>query len=148
MFLFYINDLMVSVASIVRLFADDTILYNCTDKPQTLQRDLSRLEHWEQVWDMEFHPSKCQQITFSRKRLPTQQPLSPQYQDFRGSENQILRSDLDTKISWNAHISSIAAKGNSTLGFVRRNVLTTSEQVKASAYKQLVQTGLVYASAT
>ena len=42
------------------------------------------------------------------------------------------------------HINSIASLGNSILSFIQRNVLTTFETVKATAYKQPV---LEYASA-
>ena len=70
MFLFYINDLPDELGSAVRLFADDTIVYNTTNNQQELQDDLAKLEQWERLWDMEFHPAKCQKI-FSRKREPT-----------------------------------------------------------------------------
>ena len=39
------------------------------------------------------------------------------------------------------------AKGNSNLSFVRRNILTTPEQIKSPAYKQLVRPVLEYTSA-
>ena len=42
------------------------------------------------------------------------------------------------------HINSIASLGNSILSFIQRNVLTTFDTVKATAYKQPV---LEYASA-
>ena len=35
-------------------------------------------------------------------------------------------------------VNNTAARGNSTLGFIKQNVLTTSENVKATAYKQPV----------
>ena len=54
-----------------------------------------------------------------------------------------------SKVNWNAHVViSAVAKGHLSLGFVRRNILTTSEQVKSTVYKQLVRPVLEYASAT
>ena len=41
----------------------------------------------------------------------------------------------------------MTAEGNSTLGFIWRNILTNSEVVKNLAYKQLVRPVLEYASA-
>ena len=71
MFIFYINDLPNNLHSIVRLFADDTIIaYNAATNCQSLHYDLAKLEMWENAWSMEFHPSKCQLITFSRMRQP------------------------------------------------------------------------------
>ena len=76
MFLFYINDLPDNLHSIVRLFANDTIVYNTANNHQVLQDDFAKLEMWEDAWNMKFHPSKCQQITFSRKRQPANQSLT------------------------------------------------------------------------
>ena len=39
---------------------------------------------------------------------------------------------VDSKVNWDAHLNSTVAKGNSNLGFVRWNILTTSEQVKST----------------
>ena len=49
-------------------------------------------------------------------------------------------------LSWNDHISSITAKANSTLGFVKRNVKTSNEKEKEMAYKTLVCPKVDYAS--
>ena len=75
MFLFYINDLPDNLQSTVRLFADDTIDYNTAKNNPSLQDDLMKLEMWEDAWNMEFHPLKCQHITFSCKRQSADQSL-------------------------------------------------------------------------
>ncbi len=71
LFLFYINVLPDTLASNVCLFTDNTVVYLAIGQQQnttTLQDDLSKLEQWEQKWGMEFHPKKCQVLTFSRKQ--------------------------------------------------------------------------------
>ena len=50
MFLFYINDLPDELGTAVRLFADDTIVYNTTNNHQEPQDDLAKLEQWERLW--------------------------------------------------------------------------------------------------
>ena len=75
MFLFYINDLPDNLQSIVRLFADDTIVCSTTKNHQLLQDDLDQLQLWENEWDMEFHPQKCQHLAFSRKAHPNTDKL-------------------------------------------------------------------------
>ena len=55
-------------SSKVRLFADDTIIYYTTANRDQLQKDLEKLEAWEKLWDIEFHPAKCEHITFTQKR--------------------------------------------------------------------------------
>ena len=65
LFLVYINDLPDELSSQVRLFADDTAVYltvGGSDDEKVLQQDLDRLSVWEDQWDMEFNPSKCQVV--------------------------------------------------------------------------------------
>ena len=73
LFLLYINDLPDSLQSQVRLFADDTAVYLTAQgqaDSKKLQNDLDILQKWEQEWDMEFNPSKCQVVQFTRSRRP------------------------------------------------------------------------------
>ena len=63
-FLLYINDIgdLISPCSSIRLFADDSLLYqtvNGTESCQQLQNDLTRLVEWSKQWQMTFHPAKC-----------------------------------------------------------------------------------------
>ena len=147
LFLFYINDLPDALRSTVRLFADDTILYNSADNNKLLQDDLARLELWESKWDMEFHPKKCQHISFSRKRHPAHNAYSLHNIEIPKAEHvKYLGVTLDQKLTWKNHAESIINKSNSALGFIRRNVIATSTQVKSTAYKQLVRPVLEYAS--
>ena len=74
LFLIYINDLPDELSSQVRLFADDTAVYltiGDTEDGKVLQNDLDRQSAWEDRWDMEFNPSKCQvvRVTTSRKLI-------------------------------------------------------------------------------
>ena len=74
MFQLFINDLPDYVKSCnVRLFADDSVLnrriYRASDM-QSLQNDMDNLLQWEQDWQMEFHPSKCQLLRITNKRKP------------------------------------------------------------------------------
>ena len=146
LFLFYIDDLPQGLHSTVRLFADDTILYNTENNSIKLQADLKTLEGWEKTWDMEFHPAKCQHISFTRKTKPPQHSLSLHDMEIpRTDEVKYLGVTMDSKLRWNKHIPDIATKANNTLGFIRRNVTTTNEEVKSLAYKQLVKPVLEYA---
>ncbi len=69
LFLFYINDLPNTLRSEVRLFADDTDYLSVSQQQDAsiLQQDLKK---WEKKWGMEFHPGKCQVLTFTRIHVP------------------------------------------------------------------------------
>ena len=53
---------------------------------------------------------------------------------------------MSNNLSWNHHIDTTAKKANSTLGFLRRNLRISNEEVKATAYKSLVRSNLEYCS--
>ena len=71
LFLVYINDLTEELSSQVRLFADDTAVYlkiGGSDDERVIQDDLDRLSVWEDQWDMEFNPTKCQVVRVSTSK--------------------------------------------------------------------------------
>ena len=73
LFLIYINDLPDELSSQVRLFADDRAVYltiGGAEDGKLLQNDLDRLSVWEDRWDMEFNPSKCQVVRVTSSRNP------------------------------------------------------------------------------
>ena len=53
---------------------------------------------------------------------------------------------VSDNLSWHKQIAKVVAKGNKTLGFVRRNVRTASKKTKTLAYKALVRPITEYAS--
>jgi len=54
--------------------------------------------------------------------------------------------DLSQNLSWNSHIARTTKSGNSTLGFLRRNLRISNEEVKSAAYFTLVRPKLEYCS--
>ena len=73
LFLLHINDLPENIQSQIRLFADDTAVYLAVGKqnnPQQFQGDLDQLKKWEELWDMEFYPSKCVVMHITRAKHP------------------------------------------------------------------------------
>ena len=49
-------------------------------------------------------------------------------------------------LSWHSHVAKVSAKGNKSLGFIRRNIRTSSKATKTLAYQTLVRPSLEYAS--
>ena len=49
-------------------------------------------------------------------------------------------------LSWNKHVENVAAKGNRTLGFIKRNLRDCTKPVKAASYTTLTRQVLEYAS--
>ena len=150
LFLVFINDLPKAINSSCRLFADDTIVYREISSPTdsaALQHDLEALQCWEKRWGMSFNPSKCDTINITRK----EDPLVTEYTlKDEPLENVKIASYLGIQISrdlsWHSHVSKVSAKGNKSLGFIRRNIRTSSKATKTLAYQTLVRPSLEYAS--
>ena len=69
----YINDLPECVSSDTGLFANDTLLHRPVSLPNdavALQADLTSLEEWEEKWNMDLNPSKCEVLHITNKRNP------------------------------------------------------------------------------
>ena len=113
----------------------------------TLQADLNTLQERELAWDMEFNPSKCQVLHITRLKHPLNTQYSINGQVLKATDTaKYLGVSIAKDLSWNDHISSITAKANRTLGFVKRNVRTNNGKVKKLAYKTLVRPQVEYAS--
>lgn len=148
LFLLYINDLPSTLSSVVRLFADDAILYRTvasgTDG-DALQEDLDRLARWETRWRMEFNSGKCEVLTVTKKRNPHIQDYLLHGQALRRVKTtKYLGVTISSDLNWNSHINSITTSANRTLGFVKRNIASRSQAVRTLAYKTLVRPRLEY----
>ena len=148
LFLSYINDLPLSLSSTTRLFADDSLVYRPIvdrDDCLRLQDDLTALEDWEAKWQMTFRPDKCHHIRFTRanKPIPSSYKLHNITLDSVPSQK-YLGVNISADVRWNTHISSIRAKANRALGFLRRNLKKCNADIKILAYKSLVRPHLEY----
>ena len=116
------------------VFADDTIAYltiksnrDCT----TLQNDLDKLSIWEQKWKMAFHPDKCNVLSITRNKTPMKYSYTLYGHQLEHADKvKYLGVTIQSDLKWDSHINSITTKANKTLGFLRRNINTSSTTVK------------------
>ena len=152
LFLFYINDMPEGLhqETTVRLFADDTIAYLAVTNNQDaekLQEDLTKLEKWEQTWQMKFHPDKCQVLTITRKKEPIHFDYVLHGHKLEHVQTaKYLGVTISHDMRWNTHVDNIVKKGNQALGFLRRNLQIRSEDLKTTAYNTIVRPHLEYSS--
>ena len=151
LFLVYINDLPEELSSQVRLFADDTAVYltvGGSEDEKVLQKDLDRLSVWENQWDMEFNPSKCQvvRVTTAKEVIKSVYTLHGQVLEVVTSAR-YLGVDISSGLTWNSHIDRITGKANGTLvGYIRRNIKTKNRKVRETAFNTLVRPQLEFAA--
>ncbi len=136
MFLIYINDLPDCVDSAVKIFADDTKIFrriNSTQDCELLQRDLTKLEDWANIWQMEFHPQKCEVIRIGKNHPPFQYQM--------GSSDKICNLDnvslvkdlgvnIDDQLSFEQHCNLMLSKANRMLAVIRRTFTYIDEEIR------------------
>ncbi|KAL8610129.1 hypothetical protein ACOMHN_024595 [Nucella lapillus] len=149
LFLTYINDLPDVVKdSNTRLFADDALLYRnvCSAKEQSLlQADLAE---WENTWQMSFNAGKCNTLHVSPGRgLSFRSAYTLHEQTLEAvSSAKYLGVSMAKDLSWTKHVELVAAKGNRTVGFLRRNLKDCTTEVRKATYTTMVRPTLEYAS--
>ena len=70
LFLIYINDIPNSITNMLRLYADNALLYSIINSNAdciNLQTDLSTLQKWCKTWQMEFNPTKCEHFQITNR---------------------------------------------------------------------------------
>jgi hypothetical protein len=146
LFLIYINDMLNDIKSEIRLFADDTVIYNTSDNYDILQEDLRKLELWEAAWSMEFNPSKCEHLKFTRKLKNTSNNSYTLHNTemCKVSSVKYLGVKLQSNLRWNENTAFITGKASSRLGYIRRTIPPSLPYLREKAYKQLARPILEY----
>ena len=150
-FILYINHINVNTTSSIRLFADDCLLYRhirTAQDAEELQRDLTQLCRWADVWQMDFNATKCNILSVTRKKCPIRAVYS-----IRGVQleqvvhNPYLGVELAADLDWGHHVKNVVPKAQRTLNLLRRNMWGCSRETKDIAYRTLVRPVLDYAGA-
>jgi hypothetical protein len=150
LFLTFINDLPTGIASKLRLFADDCLMYRTianTSDTTDLQQDLDRLHQWSSNWQMQFNTDKCHLMRFTLRR----NVINAHY---HLGDNQLtsvtdypyLGLTFSCDMSWKKHIDKISTKANRMLGLIRRNLRNSSSKIRELAYMSLVRPHVEYCS--
>ena len=90
---------------------------------------------------MKFNPSKCSVLRVMRLQA---KELASDYQHkgvtlAKVSNSPYLGVSISENLEWGDHISKIASKANSTLGFLRRNLKGCPSKLKEIAYFLMVR---------
>ena len=144
LFLIVIDDMAkYTKHSQILLFADDMIIYltvSATNDWEKLHDDLKRLEKWEEDWQMEFHPAKCNVRSITRKwnRITFPCTLDGHILE-EVTSAKYLGNTMTNDMTWNEHIWKTASEVNKNLGFLHRNINPRDQSLKEKAYKTVVR---------
>ena len=126
-----------------------TLLFKAikTDKDQQyLQTDLSSLEQWEAMWQMEFNPSKCTVIQISKRQPKPSSYILHNVTLDTVENSKYLGVTFNNHLTWQDHINATTTKAMKVLGFLRRNLHDCSCKVKAASYSTMVRPILEYSA--
>ena len=150
LFLCFINDLPTRIASKIKLYADDVLLYatiHSQEDCHSLQKDLDTLDQWAINWKMSFNLQKCEFLRITNKKHPILACYSLQNTTIKEvSYAKYLGVTIDQNLSWSEHIKQVTNKANRVKGFLQRNLNRCPLPIKSNCYKSLIKPILDYAA--
>ena len=148
LFVIYINDLPDSIKTYVKIFADDTKIFNViqtSEDATILQEDIERLVDWSEKWQLPFNMDKSKIIHYGR-----QNPEHVYRIRNLTIETDTIEKDLgitfDKDLKFSKHIAAIVRKANSRLGIIKRNFSIRNKETVLPLYKSLIRPILEYGS--
>ena len=85
-------------------------------------------------------PDKCSTIRISRSRKPFTRNYSLKGHVLTTEDStRYLGVELQSNMAWNKHMDQTIKKGNSMLGFLRRNLKVSNKSTKTAAYSSLIR---------
>ena len=146
LFVLYINDLPELVSSHIKLYADDTKLYNDTrssDAKAQFQQDILTLQEWSDRWLLKFHPDKCKTMTIGKSDQDHQYYMVLPDSSHTILERVTSEKDLgvifDNNLNFREEIASRVSKANKIMGIIRRTFLHLNKDNFILLFKALVR---------
>jgi len=150
LFLIYINDIEDMIESTIRLFADDTKLFNITETPsdnEQIQRDTDRLSKWSDTWLLKFNTDKCSTLHYGRHNPDNTYSLG-EGSDRKDIPNNTQECDLGIVFSpdlkFRQNINKCINKANGRIGLVRRTFSHITTKQFRKLYKTLIRPQVEY----
>ena len=154
LFLIYINDLPLNIASPLSLFADDSKIFtriiseknmkeSSVKGNEILQNDLNVVRDWAAKWKMEFNVNKCKIMHLGKK--------NPKHTYTMGESNlaettaeRDLGVMIDNELEFDKHIKEIVNKANRMVGLIRIGFTYMDKEMFMNLYPVLVRPLLEY----
>ena len=143
LFILYINDLPEVVSSSVKIFADDTKLYNKDSNSDIIQQDLDALCTWAKIWQLHFNVKKCKTVHYGRDNQDYQYIMNSEDIETAREEKDlgvIFQQDL----KFSSHIAEKVNKANSVLSLIVRTFDCIERDSFILLYKALVRPHIEY----
>ena len=150
LFLIFINDLPNNVQSGIKIFADDTKIYNKASHPisvQSLQEDIDRVYKWSEEWQLRFNVEKCSVLHIgsnNRHQCYTMGGVALN----RSETERDLGVLVDDNLKFREQASSATSKATRVLAVIRKSFAHIDMFTLPLLYKALVRPLLEYGNST
>ncbi|XP_053380289.1 uncharacterized protein LOC128548821 [Mercenaria mercenaria] len=150
LFLTYVNDIADNLASVTRLFADDSSLAVSTSDiasvESTLNDDLNKIAEWSKRWLVTFNPNKTEVVFFTLgSEVKPSLYFDNVHLDYVDSHKHLgvtFRSDG----KWHDHINNILSSASKILGSMRALKFKLKRNTLNQIYISYMRPVLEYAS--
>ena len=154
LFVVYINTMVEKdTKSEIFLFADDAKVFNAiSQEPDTnsLQKDLDDMVDWTDDSRLQFHPGKCKSMRISGGRTELPEINHDYYMKGQLLEHSSDEKDLgviiDSKLSFDQHITEKVKIGNRMAGLIRRSFEYMDKVMFKQLFTSMVRPHLEYAA--
>lgn len=148
LFLIYINSIVDSITSPIKLFADDCVVFRVIKShkdAEILQLYQYRISTWCQKWKMSLNVRKCCCVSFTNRisKLDTTYEINNSIIS-NESYYKYLGVYFSDNFKWTKHIDITVTKAGQMLYFIRRNFRQASQTVKQTLYLMYVRPILDY----
>ena len=147
LFTIFINDLPESVDSIVKVFADDTKLYNKSKNHRTIQKDLDTIQNWSSIWQLGFNIKKCKCLHVGQQNERHEYILKTAtgpIEIVEVTEEKDLGVWFDEELKFERHITEKINKANQSVGIIKKNFEFMDMEIFLLLYKAIVRPHLEY----
>ena len=146
LFIYFINDMPNTVDSLIKIFADDTKIYEglpATNQSPTLQKDIEKLHSWTLDWQIKFNSDKCKVLHLGKNNPDISYNMNGVRLEVTEAEKD-LGVVVDNKLSFDQHISEIVKKGNKITGMISHYITNKTKEIMIPLYKSLVRPIMEY----
>ncbi len=151
LFLVFINDMPEVVNCTMKLFADDSKMYQRSGQNtiSTLQLDLDKVCEWSNTWQMSLNQKKCKHMhigthdTGRRFTITTGNTVTELQKVEQETDLGLL---IDNKLKFSDHTTKSVSKANRNLGLIARTFTYLDKEMFLHLFKSLVRPHLEYAT--